>query len=283
MPPLDDAMLTKLMQTYGAPMSAENANAARQFFASNPDVAERRAMGMRGSGIDDNSDVFQPSFNKMVDKADGISTTQLPPLQQAESQALKANTPQRAPAPKQFNQPPSPIMQNPNQVNAPIDSSIGKPGGGSDLMPFLMSILGLRAAPNVARPDGLSTGNHYADAQGRSSPLEAEFAGRMPRRASPRAIGNDGGLIEGANPSQPRIGNQPKITSGAPDGNYSSIGKDMETVQNRNSTMRGARDRAVQGEVDDENRLIQEQMKKRKAQMDTQELTNAARRAVGRK
>src|SRR5882672_10336622 len=63
---MDDKMMTALLKSYGAPMSAANANAARQFFASNPDVAEHRAMGMRGSAVDDNSDLLDVQLDKHI-------------------------------------------------------------------------------------------------------------------------------------------------------------------------------------------------------------------------
>jgi hypothetical protein len=67
---MDAAMMKMLLDSYGAADTPDNANRIRQFAAANPDVLERRAMGMRGSGVDDNSDLLKPMLDKFMAATD---------------------------------------------------------------------------------------------------------------------------------------------------------------------------------------------------------------------
>src|ERR1700761_1993269 len=148
---MDDKMMTALLASYKAPMTAQNANVARQFFASNPDVAERRAMGMRGSGLDDNSDLLDAQLDKH------IADTTIPDGVVTVGQPVKADS-----VP-----PPSKLGAGPNDaapVNRPAaPKSAGAPdkkstqyGEGAELPPGLPQ--------GVAPLDtGVDTGNHTAD------------------------------------------------------------------------------------------------------------------------
>ena len=80
---MDNEMLSKIAASYGVPLTAKNANAIRQFGGSNPNALEHRAMGMRGSAIDDNTDLLALQLEKFIQEADGkpvITQEQLPPL-----------------------------------------------------------------------------------------------------------------------------------------------------------------------------------------------------------
>ena len=74
---MDNQMMSQLLETYGfpkgAPVSARNANMIREFGAANPDVLERRSMRMRGSGIDDNSDLLNAMLERVMQET-GAST-----------------------------------------------------------------------------------------------------------------------------------------------------------------------------------------------------------------
>lgn len=60
-----DDMVTRYLQSRGAAPSAENASRVRQHYASNPDLLDRRAMGLPG-GLDDNSSVLDALLDKHV-------------------------------------------------------------------------------------------------------------------------------------------------------------------------------------------------------------------------
>ena len=77
-------MIEQLLNSYGAPMNAQNANRAREFYASNPQAAERRAMGMRGSIAEDNTDLLDSMLEKH------IQATALPsPIEQSTMPSTK--------------------------------------------------------------------------------------------------------------------------------------------------------------------------------------------------
>jgi hypothetical protein len=66
-----------------------------------------------------------------------------------------------------------------------------------------------------------------------------------------------------------------------------SVGQEMETVTNRNASAKAGRERQLRSEVDAENdamlRQMEEQARARRGQTRTKELTDAAKRAVGRR
>jgi hypothetical protein len=66
-------MITQYLASRGAVPSAENASRVRQHYASNPDLLDRRAVGLPG-GLDDNSAVL----DAMLDKHIAESMPQIP-------------------------------------------------------------------------------------------------------------------------------------------------------------------------------------------------------------
>lgn len=144
---LDDSMVAQLLKTYGAPPSANNMNAARQFFASNPEIAEKRAMGMRGSGIDDNSDVFGAQLEKFMAAADNkptITKEELPPVEAPQT----TNVARRA-APTNKTAPPD--KKGTQYDGVPTG---GQAGTGGDFTDWLLALLGARAKGGTTRVDG---------------------------------------------------------------------------------------------------------------------------------
>lgn len=276
-------ILQRLLSSYGASNSAGNANKIREFAASNPDVLERRAMGMRGSGVDDNSDILGLQLEKFMQAADGRAMNA---PEQAEAPipngTVTAGAPQMvakaAPIPQGSRGSPNmePQMQPGfNDMSETTSPGIGKSGGNfaqradaaiapDNLMPWILAALGL----------GSMSG------RGDMNPAPRLPA---PTPASPRAIDNSGALIEGANPSQKRIGYEPKVEdansgrkmteSGAPQ--LDPNGVDVE------------RKKMLQAEIDAENagalqKQIQEQSTRNK-QNSTRDLLTKAGKAVGRK
>lgn len=186
---MDDAMIGKLLQTYGAQPTVKNANLARQFYASNPQVAEHRAMGMRGSVNDDNSDIFGAQLDKFI--ADSSPAPQQAPQSeqapmptvQAASQPTKKTATAAYPNPNE-------AAGTPNNVSGPQPSlrETVRGGGGFGVDDIVTALLGLSSAAGVAKmaPNA---------------------------KAQPRAIGNDGQALPNPFPQgQKQLTYEPKLT-----------------------------------------------------------------------
>lgn len=90
-----DYDMEALLSSYGAPMTPANANRAREFFASNPEVATRRAMRLRG-GLDDNSDVLGALLDKQIaESMPVINRANIPSLQETQGDKRPAPAPSR--------------------------------------------------------------------------------------------------------------------------------------------------------------------------------------------
>lgn len=258
-------ILQRLLSSYGASDSAGNANKIREFAAANPDVLERRAMGMRGSGVDDNSDLLAGQLEKFMQATDkpamnAPESASIPELQGtvtvgqprvvAPPTARRGGSGGSAPSMEPQMQPGYSDM---TETTSP---SIGKPGGDT-LLPWILAAL------------GISSG--------------AGMQGMKPQKASPRAIDNSGTLIEGANPSQKRLTYQPKLEDSNPTRATTESGApalDPKGVDTERKKM-------LQAEIDAENaQALQQQMKEqstRSKQNSTRDLLNKAGKAVGRK
>lgn len=299
---MDQQMLTRLLQTYpGAAQSPANMNRAREFFASNPEIAEKRAMGMRGSGLDDNSDVFGPMLDKIVADTAAPTVTQeaLPPLPAVANATVPTRRTATAasnksyPAPNEASGAPLQTGGIPGDYNAPgTPAEGGFQMGVADYLKFLLGFGAASAGAGTAlaaRPPG-------------PGGPEATFVGRMQHAADndPRGAraylpkGASGALPSGGEsfmndtdtlPGQPK---RPSITNRAMDpANVESIGQETDQINNRNRTTKEARTRAVQADVDSENETIMRQIMERnelaKRQGSTRSLLDAARAALGRR
>ncbi len=178
---MDDQMIGRLLQTYGVQQpNARQANAAREFFASNPDIAERRAMGVRGAGLDDNSDVFGAMLDKLIQQSDATAPAGTVEVGQPQMDTTKAATVPNAPRKKmepsrqgEYGPGPSPSRQGEYSPPVTRESVRGGPGFGVD--DVLTALLGLTSAGALA-PKAAPTST-------------------MPAKAQPRAVGNDGAPI----------------------------------------------------------------------------------------
>lgn len=308
---MDDAMIARLLSTYnGAQPTVKNVNAARQFFATNPEIAEKRAMGLRGSGVDDNSDIFGAQLEKFMQAAE----TEPPPGRVEVGQPEVVAPPTQQAAPRQAAKPASPMGPNLPMASGavnPLDgpASATPPAGGSIWDWLLPAILGggaIFAGDRLTRPRG-----------------------EAPTKAQPRAIGEDGKLIpeEGrwdtsrrntsrgvsdvvdlnarnlpppnkqiAGPNQQLTGPQNAATSSNPQQLTDEISDLSRVKTNEPAPTKVTGDPGlesegkkaqIQAEIEADNaaakRLEDQIMKQRQSQMETKKLSDAAKRAVGRR
>lgn len=138
-----DDMVTRYLRSRGADaLSAENASRVRQHFASNPDLLDRRAMGLPG-GLDDNSSVLDALLDKhiaesMPTPAGSIEVGQPVRADAAPAPSRRGPTTQQ-PMAKQTYPVPNEAIGNPNNIkvadkgSAPIDGSITSTGTSNQL------------------------------------------------------------------------------------------------------------------------------------------------------
>lgn len=281
-----DTIYANYLSSRGAPVTPENMNRVREFYASNPDLMERRAVGLPG-GLDDNSSVLDAMLDRHIANTSAAPVT----VQALPDITPKSEVPPPSPRGPTTKQPMAPRGRSGGAVSLPVDtaSSTGAPsvadvvesaafgvppqtsaqgpqGDDGSLMPWLLSLLGLSA--NTSRPQDLGPG-------------------RVPR-GSVTDLPSSDELIEG------RVGSgtalpppQGRIESRAPSENLESVGSEIDTVNQRNQTSRNARTQQLQADVDAENDLIMRQMMEREKQLQAQrraqELVRAGKKAVGRK
>lgn len=314
---MDEATLSKLMGTYGAPVTARNANIAREFFASNPDYAERRANGMRGSIQEDNTDLLGPMLEKFMQDTAAAPATGAPAQLQPQ-QTMPTVQAASAPTRKNATAAPAPAM-GPNLPMAsgavnPLDAPPAQQPvqrNGSFWDDVLTALLGTTSVAGAAamRNRGGAAPAGGAPNAAPGTP-EATFVGRMGEAArnhpaasgylqNPRPQIEDLGTADqryNESGKTPRTGSgeqgklpapNKQITSQRPDGNYESTGKEVEGVNARRQAEKTARKDVLQKEIDSENesaRTLQEQMRKRaKDEAATADLVKKAKRATGRK
>jgi hypothetical protein len=304
---MDDAMMSRLLQSYGASNSAGNANRVREFYASNPQAAEHRAMGMRGSLQEDNTDLLGPMLEKLMAQTDGtppgrveVGAPEVQPMPTV--QAASAPTRRAATAAPQYG-PNTPMATGAvNPLDGPATALAAPQRQGSFWDDILISLLGATSAGGAAamRNRGGAGGAAPSGGGGGAAPQgtpEATFVGRMGEAArnDPRASGYlprqqgalpaPDGQVDAPNAKLPAP--DKRISSSRPDYNYEGTGKEIEGVNARNQSEKTARKDVIQKEVDAENESagrLQEQMRKRAAdEAATADLIKKAKRAVGRK
>lgn len=270
---MDDAMIAKLLQTYGAPATVKNANAARAFFATNPEIAEKRAMGLRGSGLDDNSDIFGAQLEKFMQEAEApAGKVEVGQPQLAEQPTpQRAATQQAAPA-KMTNTPAAPGASRQAGYEPPVTRATARPGGGFGLDDILTAILGLSSTA------------------GRTIPSK--------QKAQPRAIDENGKLINEPFTDRPQnnAANADVNRAPAPYAEDTPKQRPTPTYKNEKSPAVPVEEPPIQSqaevermkaEVEAENaaakRLQDQIMERQRAQIETKKLSDAAKRSVGRR
>lgn len=292
---MDDAMMSRLLQSYGASNNAQNANRVREFAASNPEVLEHRAMGMRGSLREDNSDLLGPMLDKLI--AQTSTPAQMPqpvPEQQPMPTVQAATAPTRraataAPAPQMGPNPPM-ATGAVNPLDAPAAPPMPQRQGSfwDDALTALLGVSSVAGGAAMRNKNGAPTGPGIPD---------ATYVGPMDEPTMYRAQGQErlGGptaQLEGPNAKLPAPDAKlpapnKQLPNQRPDGNYESTGKEIEGVNARNQSEKTARKDVLQKEIDSENESngrLQEQMRKRaREEAETADLVKKAKRAVGRK
>jgi hypothetical protein len=199
---MDEAMLNALLKTYGAPNTVANANRVREFGAANPEILEKRAMGMRGSGLDDNSDILGAQLDKLVQASStdaqlnaatdrGTWPPGTQPTTPAVAAATKPNAPRKAvqenktyPNPQEASGSPRQTGGIPGDANAPTGSNVATQEGGwlDKLWPLLLGVAA-KSGQNIEHinPDTSAKPPAKIDpATGKPIP-EATYVGPMDR------------------------------------------------------------------------------------------------------
>lgn len=267
---MDDAMIARLLQTYGAPATARNANAAREFFASNPEIAEKRAMGMRGSGLDDNSDIFGAQLDKFMQEAEAAAPPGRVEVGQPEVVAPPQAAPvQRAAPAKMSNMPAQPGQSRQAGYGegnpTPITREAARGGSGFGLDDILLAFLGLSSTAGRKMMENVNPNDP-----------------RLP----PQIQGPEK-LKQLTGPDEPkRLTYQPKLEEGGANARAAEADK-TKTITNDPALNEQGKRAQLQAEIDAENaeakRLQDQIMERQRAQIETKKLSDAAKRAVGRR
>lgn len=268
---MDNEMLSKIAASYGVPLTAKNANAIRQFGGSNPNALEHRAMGMRGSAIDDNTDLLALQLEKFIQEADGkpaITQEQLPPLDTVQNASQPTRRTAKA-APVQTQAAPYNAEQNLGPTppaNATSFDNRQAGTGGFGLDDFLFALLGLSSA--AGRSAMSRSGNKPTPQLPAPSSMEQKlltYAGNDPR-----------------NPTK-QLTYPPKLEDGGAQQRADDANK-TKTVSSDPALTEEAKRRQLQAEIDSENadakRLQDQIMERNKNQNATRDLLKSAKRTV---
>lgn len=273
---MDDAMIGALLKTYGAPMTVDNANRARQFFATNPEIAEKRAMGMRGSGLDDNSDIFGAQLDKLIAASSTPAQNEsmngriapvheLYPIETVQQATQPTRRSATAGGNKTYPEP-NEATGTPNNAGGAAPAPTANAGGFSwnDLLTALLgasSVAGRTMMGTPAAPSSMET------------KLRA-ITGNDPRM--PQNVPQ----IEGPDANQKRLTYQPKLEEGGANAraNQSTVVQEDPALANEGKKAQ------IQAEIDAENaeakRLQDQIMQRNQRQSSTRDLLKSAKRTI---
>jgi hypothetical protein len=274
----DPQMIRQYLSSRGAELNDGNIGKATKFFGSNPDLLDRRAMGLPG-GLDDNSSVLDAMLDKHIaDTAPAGQVEVLPPTK-AETQGNA----RPAPAPSRT----APTVKGPTEVggttwqNASENPNLGP-------LPARDASAGERAAtPTTDYSPSTDSPNVDIGGIGEwlKSLLGISATGALAGAGARAAKQGDPQLPNPNNPKQ--LTYQPKLEDKTTRGNFEATGDEMNVVNARNAASRTGRENQIRAEVADENdamtRAMEDAARKRKAQQAAEETARAARRATGRK
>jgi len=255
---MDQALLSQLIKSYGAADTPENTNRIREFYGANPDQAERRVMGMKGSQGQQGAGGRDDILNAMLDKyiaPQVAQAVQAPEVSTGNVYEAPTGGGKAAPLVKTEGAMPTPLNTGPLP---PRDATAAEKGGSG--WEWLLAALGARAA---------------ADPTVRALPTPEQ------QKMLPAPQSSTSRMIENYNKDNPRLTYQPKLENQGP-------------VEVRNSPELEAKGQAnaekyaqLKSEVDAENasRATADEAAalKLQEQMRTQKLLKAARAATGRR
>lgn len=289
-----NSMIAAALQSYGAANTPKNVAALQQFYATNPDAMERRALGVRGGIHEDNTDVLQLEKNiaDVMAKTDGApvnaQAVEAPPV--AAAVGARAQQPQR------------PAQANPGPQQGYGEAAVpaAQPQGNDWIGPLLTTLLGARAA---VRP-GVDAPQVQGPTAGAPQARQLEYASGdvgTPGTGNPRGGVSDVVDLNARNLEGPRSGApqsralpaptaqiegpRGQITDGSLKGNVEDL--HVDNVNNRNATTKNARENIMRDDIAEENRTMnattEAQAKRLADQKRTEELLRKAGKAVGRK
>lgn len=269
---MDQNMMTALLKTYGAAPTPRNMQQAQQFFASNPDQLERRAMGMRGSdGNNDNTDLLGPMLDKLMADSGAAPAASTAMANTQESNPVVAATTRGTIVPASTPKAKSATdaemnaqLPKPNADVAP-PSMHGPEGNWMDK--FITALLGASSAKGVSM----------------MAPGSDVVAPAAKTKALPRMIGEGGvPLLPDERAGQKLLTGPQKLLTG-PD----VVDEASSVVKNDPALEKQGREAQMRAEVDAENadlsamqKAQQEKLSKQRA---TDDLVKSAKKAVGRK
>lgn len=258
-------MITQYLASRGAAPSAQNASRVREHYASNPDLLDRRAMGLPG-GLDDNSGVL----DALLDKHIAESMPQVP------QGSVEVGQPEKVPPPSRTGA----VVKGAGEVGGTNAAKAGAPTGASRQAGYGPGASPSRQAgydaPPVAKEgsnftDGVGTGAQVGPMQ--RSGISEWLMGLLGAGSAAYGLSKLGGKGAPADaPQGPLPGSvPPAATAAAP-----TDGTDPAAMKAR-----------MQAEIDAENdsmaRQMEEEARRRRAQSNTEDLGRAARRATGRR
>lgn len=294
---------------------ADTVTRLRNAFASNPDILERRMLaGGKRSGARGVEDTFDQMIEATLPEGkvtvgtpekinDNVAPAPTNPRPSIKGAGEPGGTKLKAGESRQLNYDSPGVPGDPKK-----ETDYGPPNSGSILEWLLPAILGLGAARNP-----LPSGEAAVGPRGVTPYVgpEATYVGPMPRN-DPRF----GGYLQGQKylpdefdnaAAQERAfwedtireRNQQKYGSNITDQrgnarvgttnmpNQESVGSEIDQINNKNATMKSAREAQIRQDVADENaqmlRAMEEQERVRRAQRATRETVDAAKRVTGRR
>lgn len=210
---MDDTAIQQFLKSRGVPLTNENLNMARQYAAQHPEIAEALALGLSKTN-DNTNQTMEPAWKLEAPEARVPAASPMP--QQPSAPAAQApgktsNGGQRPTAPRDRTGPlrspfiTSPIAPDGSAPRATLPSP-AETGGGSDLLPWLLPILGIAAArstqgnPSASR-SGVPATTPEAGPRG-------YFAGRMNPENNPALTDESTRII--LDPGQRQLGFEPQ-------------------------------------------------------------------------
>lgn len=280
-------MISQYLASRGAAGSADNANRVRSFYASNPDLLDRRAMGLPG-GLDDNSAVLDATLDKHI--AESMPTAPAPAPQAGREEIPPPS--RAAPAvrgPKEVGGTATTVapQYDPNQnmgalpprnASTSRDPEYGSVQGndpqassmGGDIGKWLLGLLGAGAGAYGISKAG-KNGAPSASSTGALPGMTPNAPGGIPMDSAPPGVGPNAPAPYGTDTpvtrGNPKGGTAVPVTEGDPDA----------------AAKRALVEQQIQEENDAMARKMMDQERVLRSQRNAEETARAARRVTGRR
>jgi hypothetical protein len=259
-------MITQYLASRGAAPSAENASRVRQHYASNPDLLDRRALGLPG-GLDDNSAVLDAMLDKHI-----AESMPAPAGQVTVGEPEKIGNGGSVPPPDKR----GPAVKGPSEVGGTKATGSRQGEYGPGPSPSRQANYGPGAKP---APSGM------VDESGMPVSGESETGGIGKFLLSLLGAGSAAGFAGMKPNAAAATPNAPPLPGSVPPGQQinATTGAPREPMENMLDSNRAR----LQAEIDAENdamyRQMEEQARIQRNQRNAEETARAARRATGRR